>query len=351
VGCKTLAAGFGDRHAARYLPENELAFLRKRGDIWRRENADMVSEPRKADYFAFVNDLIKKVMRIPNPNDVVWHYTTGENLLKIIESGTLYATQVACLNDSSEVRYSAKQLRKVLEELVAKTPFDGRVGGFLRKYISWLEDTDEFPRHTRLPTVVCCFSSLRDDLSQWRSYCGGENGYAIGIKVNELIHVQYSTVSEVLYSEKQHKELAEAIAGETVQFYKAGLESHRWPNWDEVFLNAWDDVLSYVAPFIKDPGFESEKEVRIIRRLQDVDEPNLRVLQRKTMMSRHLPLSFPTGGLNDKDEKLLPIIELMVGPSRHKAITQASVEALLKAKGYGAAGSMVSKSGRPYQEL
>ena len=311
----------------------------------------MVTEPRKADYFAFVNQLIKKNMRIPNLDSVVWHYTTGENLLKIIESGTLYATQVACLNDSSEIRYSAKQLRKVMEDLIVTTAFEARVDGFLRKYISWLEDTDEFPRHTRLPTVVCCFSSLRDDLGQWRSYCGGENGYAIGIKVSDLSCVEYSTVSEVLYREEQHKELAEAIADGTVRFYKAGLETHRWPNWDEVFLNAWDDVLSYLAPFIKDPGFESEKEVRIIRRLQDVDEPNLRVLQRKTMMSRHLPLSFPSGGLNDKDEKLLPINEVMVGPSRHKAITQASVEALLKAKGYGAASNMVSKSGRPYQEL
>jgi hypothetical protein len=102
-------------------------------------------------------------------------------------------------------------------------------------------------------------------------------------------------------------------------------------------------VLSYVAPAIKNPGFEGEKEVRLIRQLQDSDHENICVLQRKTMMSRHLPISFPAGG------KLLPIASIMVGPSRHKAITQLSVEALLRAKQYPP--DLVCRSIRPYQEM
>jgi hypothetical protein len=187
-------------------------------------------------------------------------------------------------------------------------------------------------------------------LSQWRSYCGGENGYAIGIKVIDLTQVAYCTVAKVLYSEDRHVYYAKLIAEAMIRFYEEGLGSHRWPNWDEVFMSAWDDVLSYVAPFIKDPGFESEQEVRIIRRLAQEDEQDLRVLQRKTMMSRHLPLSFPNAGTSDKG-KLLPIHQVMVGPSRHKAITQASVETLLRARGYPDADKMVSISQRPYQEL
>jgi hypothetical protein len=38
-------------------------------------------------------------------NTLLWHYTSGQNLIKIVESGRLYSTQVSCLNDSSEMRY------------------------------------------------------------------------------------------------------------------------------------------------------------------------------------------------------------------------------------------------------
>jgi hypothetical protein len=98
----------------------------------------MATEPRKAQYFEFINTLLPLRKDLLLPNDVVWHYTTGESLLKIIESGMLFSTQVACLNDSSEIRYSAGQLRKVLVNL-DKTRLGERVTAFLDKYMMWLQ--------------------------------------------------------------------------------------------------------------------------------------------------------------------------------------------------------------------
>jgi hypothetical protein len=47
-------------------------------------------------------------------NAVLWHYTTGVGLKAILESGTLFATQVSCLNDSSEIRYAIGMFKKAL---------------------------------------------------------------------------------------------------------------------------------------------------------------------------------------------------------------------------------------------
>ena len=36
----------------------------------------------------------------------MWHYTTAEGLIAILQSGKMFSTQVTCLNDSLEQRYS-----------------------------------------------------------------------------------------------------------------------------------------------------------------------------------------------------------------------------------------------------
>lgn len=49
-----------------------------------------------------------------------------------------------------------------------------------------LSDEPESPSHAPSMYFVTCFSEEEDDLSQWRAYCGGENGYAIGFRAAGL---------------------------------------------------------------------------------------------------------------------------------------------------------------------
>jgi hypothetical protein len=216
----------------------------------------------------------------------------------------------------------------------------------VKRYVELLDDTDATPNNMHLPYFVCCFSALEDDLSQWRSYGGGENGYAIGIRVRDLFGASNSLVVRVDYNRDKHLKLAVQAAEATVRFYKEGLEA-AIPNWDEVFLAVWDVSLTQLAPALKDPGFELEREVRVIHQLNQLELPDLRVLQRKTMMSRHLPMRFPAGAPVHRPR--IPIHRIMVGPSRHKAISAVSVDTLLRTHGY--AGGVVFSSARPFQEM
>jgi hypothetical protein len=283
----------------------------------------------------------------PSLNDLVWHYTSGDGLIKILSSGTIFATQVSCLNDSTEIRYSASVLRTALSKLLPELPAGDRVSNFVKRFISFLHDDDKLPNHMVLPIFVCCFSSLEDDLSQWRSYGGGENGYAIAIRAKYL-EAPNSVAVKVNYDPQPHSKLEENVAQDTIEFYKEGLEAGI-PDWDDVFLQVWDLSLSKVAPAIKDPGFIQDKEVRNVRLEYPADVPNIQFLQRKTLMSRHLPMSFPAGGSNQATGKpMLPIERVMVGPSRHKAVSGTSVQSLLRKLGYP--DRMVRLSERPYQE-
>jgi hypothetical protein len=57
-----------------------------------------VTPEEKQKYMAFVTEQVKTLKCLEvNPDEIVWHYTSGDALLSIIDSGTLYATQVSGL--------------------------------------------------------------------------------------------------------------------------------------------------------------------------------------------------------------------------------------------------------------
>jgi Protein of unknown function (DUF2971) len=295
-------------------------------------------------YFPFVDSLSKRMNWEPNSTQMVWHYTSGSGLIGIVESGKIFATQVSCLNDATEIRYSAKRLREAFSAMVPTMDEAAPETKFVKRYIELLQDDDATPNSAALPYFVTCFSALEDDLSQWRSYGGGENGYAIGVVVKDLFGTTNSLVGQVNYDADIHSTLAREAAEATIKFYKEGL-SEGIEKWDEVFLWAWDCALTNLAPLAKDPGFSVEKEVRVIHQLQNFEMPQLVVRQRKTMMSRHLPMRFHSVGQTAR----FPISKVIVGPCRHREITRISVDTLLRTHGYS--GVPVVPSQRPYQEM
>jgi len=297
-------------------------------------------------YFQYVQSLMNQLDWQPDPELIVWHYTSGPGLISIIESGTIFATQVSCLNDATEIRYAASKLREALSSLLPSMDEEDISTRFAKRFIELLQDDDATPNSVGLPYFVTCFSTLEDDLSQWRSYGGGENGYAIGIRVKDLFGAANSLVSRVIYDKERHLDLANQAAEATIRFYKEGIDAGI-QDWDNVFINAWDNALTQLSPLIKDPGFELEKEIRLIHQLQVGEIPDIRVLQRKTMMSRHFPMRFPAGAPIHRPR--IPIQRIIVGPSRHKEISRISVDTLLRTHGYQT--GMVTSSARPYQEM
>ena len=66
---------------------------------------------------AVAGAIIARLRREPPPE--LWHYTTGEGLIKIIESGELWSTQVSCLNDATEYRYAIGAARAAFQQRLA----------------------------------------------------------------------------------------------------------------------------------------------------------------------------------------------------------------------------------------
>jgi Protein of unknown function (DUF2971) len=300
------------------------------------------TQPGTLDHYA--NFISRAAMQLSSePADkVVWHYTNGDGLIGIIESGSIYATQIACLNDNTEMRYSSSLLRQQLLEARKTIVGDDRLASFISRFINFLDDDDKNPNSATLPFYVCSFSRKGDDLAQWRAYGGGENGYAIGLHTRNVSRIPDTISVQVNYNNQTHLEVAKEVAQATIDFYQEGIHAGI-ENWDDKFLWTWDVQLSKIGALVKDPGFEQEEEVRIIHLRSEKDVPFEVIRQRRSLMSRHIPLNF--SGLEGK----LPLEYVMVGPARHRAISAESVKALLQKKGYPT--GLVRVSSRPFQEI
>lgn len=293
-----------------------------------------ITQEERTQYFRAAKDAIAiAVGPHGTPPPILWHYTAGESLLKIINSSTLWATQISCLNDNSEFREADRLFLNAINEYATTNQLNDDEQ-FFYEFALKNSANDSAPTSW---WFVASFSAERDDLSQWRAYGGGEGGYSIGFdteKLSQLALASHSYLAPVQYDPDIQHDIAKKLARDTFSFFKQGLLNRPGvtrEEWLPIFGYAWSQAITWLAPITKNPKFRTEHEWRLVRQLQETDRPKMEYLQRKSMMSRHFPLPI---SYDENGHKLLPITEIIVGPCRHKQITKVSVCDLLLTKGY-----------------
>lgn len=306
--------------------------------------ARIIDELDKGEINNFAVEHLHLVGSLVEAKEMVWHYTNGSALISILESMSMFATNISCLNDSSELSYARDLYRHAILEFSDSVAKDDRVESFLRFALDYLGKGRESSQSS--PFFIACFSEERDDLSQWRAY-GGENGYAIGFKAGELVVPGTAPLTRVCYDAQMHDSFALRAAETMTEFYLEGLESHSpcdVVQWQHEFMRTWDGMVTMmIAATMKNPAFSKEREVRVTKRAVPGDLQNLRFLQKNNMMTRHLPLRFSSLSLSPTLHYRLPISEIIIGPCRNPLVSKASVVALLAQKGYEAVNVSLSQ--------
>lgn len=119
------------------------------------------------------------------PPDHLWHYTTTPSLIKIVESGQIWATDAMYLNDSRELIEGAERLNAeaaAAREQATPDPSPVRELWLQVQRTLGSDATVELPE--RGP-YLASFCSEGDLLSQWRAYSSG-SGFAIGFSPSSL---------------------------------------------------------------------------------------------------------------------------------------------------------------------
>jgi DUF2971 family protein len=279
----------------------------------------------------------------PSAAKDLYHYTTGENLICIIEGGELWSTQIACLNDTAEVRYAVEELHRRVR---------ARRSGPHRSYIDpLLSRLDEVLANSQLetaPLFIACFSEEKDHLSQWRAYSGEQGGYAIRFDMQRL--AKSGVASECLllkveYGPENQANLLDDIINRAEEYYincEGRQRAPSWEEWTQEFVDFYLWHIQILLACLKHPAFRAEKEWRLVCHLSPDDPTPMRFRQRQSLMSRHLPLA-----LNGQ----LPITGTLVGPCKYPVLSTTAVKDLLQANGYDAAIGKVDVTEIPYRTI
>jgi hypothetical protein len=275
----------------------------------------------------------------------LFHYTTGENLVRIIESQELWCTQISCLNDTMEFTYAVEELQKRVRATLAEQ-HDTTLNPFLMGLDQYLSA----PSVETAGFFVTCFSEHGDDLSQWRAYSFGEGGYAIQFDPVKLFVSAtsgdsiYQMLMRVEYDLNEHDIMLADVLKQGQEFFATlgGARNATPQDWAAEFVRYWLWNLQFLAPCMKHPKFASEREWRLFYPLRPDDVKRVQFRQRQSMMTRHVALRLT---------KPLPITGVMVGPCRHPQLSRVAVGDLLKKFDYDPDIVKVSITQVPYRAI
>jgi len=286
-------------------------------------------------YRQFVSDIATEMGVFDfNLDDILWHYTNGDGFLGILQNGTIHATQVSCLNDTTETKYASDLYKTAVVQLIKDRENDAEAVAFLNQVLEFVKEEPDSPTHGTSKFFVACFSGDEDELTQWDRY-SKPNGYAIGFRARGLWREPTSQLYRVVYDPDKQLVAARKIAAATLDFYREGLVGKRLENpeeWGKIFFKAWDEWVYKLAPLAKDNKWHSEHEFRLVHELKVAELPEVRFRQKPKMLTRYLALDTPAWV--KRRAQLLPIAKVWIGPENHPAFTKISVQLLLEQMGY-----------------
>ncbi len=280
--------------------------------------------------------------QVPDWEDlVVYHYCDAGALLSILRNHTLWATDMAFMNDAQEIAYGLSlfqclQMKPIKEDWITKifADFFDELRG---------QDLDSFTEHW----YCCCFTRGSDKLSQWRGYADNGRGYAVGIKVRDLIpsfKVDGKFLgfpASIIYDKDTQEKLVVSIV-QTIQniiVRNVPTDSRLLADYEEMTKDAIRHVINITSPMMKNPGFAEEEEFRYLVPPLLVENSTLKFRTRNGIIIPYFELK-PNSG------QKLPISEIVVGPCVDFDKASYSIKKILEQVDHQE--MMIKKSSVPY---
>ena len=181
---------------------------------------------------------------------LIYHYTTLEGFVGIVQSRSMWLSDYSFLNDKHELMHGTEIIREVIAEMLEARP-NSRIADLLHY---WDQEIAE-PNHR---VCIASFSAENDSLSQWRAY----GTIAIGINPRHLpVHAHQTRLQPVEYDHDIQRKLSTVYLYHMTQMYEADLSEDRLERIPDVYHQT--DRFVELAAFFKDPAFRTEQEYRL----------------------------------------------------------------------------------------
>jgi hypothetical protein len=293
------------------------------------------------------------------PPEHLYHYTSIEGVMGILDKRSLWASQIHFLNDSQEFKYALRIFEKVLAELQGKIPkktmweraleissnpttvdkndISTIIYGSLKNFVL-------APVLEKSPICVFSFSEEGDILSQWRGYCPPRGGYSFGFRSDALmrfLEIHNLHLLPCIYDKTKQEAIIEK---EISEFHNT--IAKKWTGHEAIdkFISEIPVVdffieFSKIASVLKHSSFDEEKEWRIVSGLIPNRNMEFRII--KSMILPYFPISF-------SDFEPFLIDEIIIGPSPEQSLAESSLMQFILKKNLNIS---IKTSKIPYREF
>lgn len=270
--------------------------------------------------------------------EYLYHYTDMNGLLGIVQSSSIWATEIHYLNDSMEYAYAARLLEKTASSRYES--LDKDQSHVLEKFV----DTAKIIAQST-NAFVACFTEERDDLSQWRAYSHSGPGYCIGFDKTKLAKavadLQHLLLLTCEYDEDEQSLLMNKLIDETIAKAPSSMLSGKGTG---VSVMSFPTLHSFIelATRFKHPKFSAENKYRIATNfIGGHHKLKPKVRPGSNLLVPYIQIPLPC----ELPER--PISEILIGPCPEPSLAQSSVDELIVA--YSIQGTRVEVSEIPFR--
>lgn len=295
-----------------------------------------------------------KLNKVFEHNEILYHYTSLNGFLSIIETQSLFFSNVNFLNDSKEIKHGVDIVLKAIEEIEENEGSD--ILYKMKDNINLLYESEKY---------VTCFSKDGDLLSQWRAYGNNGKGISIGFEFSNLTDSfdKYLTGTHIEYDEKIQIESIKEYINLIIKFYKSIEDNYDWNGQDfnnlvaKLIITFFNNVIYS----FKHPSFIDEREYRLqleidnnMYKKEDIElkfRATENLIIPYTIIKNDYISYLETKVPNETEPifslKKLPISKIIIGPSLDYETVKSGIKKFLFEKGYKEID--IEKSNVPYR--
>ncbi|WP_269221881.1 DUF2971 domain-containing protein [Flavobacterium sp. IMCC34518] len=280
----------------------------------------------------------------------IFHYTSINGFISIIETQSLYCTNVNFLNDSKELKHGIELILKALE--IVKNSENNDIIESTKNNIEILNKTEKY---------VTCFSKDGDSLSQWRAYGNDGKGISLGFDFSGLKNNFNKNLTglHIEYDERLQYEAIEEFIKIIIAFYNNIKSRFDWSEHDFNHTTSISIIrfLNHIIYSYKHPSFIDEKEYRLQFELKKNSKADIlfrtstNLIIPYTIIKNSYTAYLETKKPNETEPifgiKKLPLNKIIIGPSLDYEIVKIGLEKFLIMNGYE--NIEIIKSNVPYR--
>ena len=274
--------------------------------------------------------------------DPVYHYTSPDSMIQILEKRQLWFTRFDCLNDAGEGKYIQSVFSKVIqrfrEEGGTDESFLNEIEGIIPNYHFYFrildntlkeyeDDEVSYAEDKKSKPYLCCFSKKNDLLPMWNYYSKNNRfeGYNLGFSFNEMVRNHENIdLFQIVYDENDQISI---IKDDIEIVYENYTVNHHGIDTCKQRLNS---ILSRRSMQFKDKAFKNEEEVRLVY-WEPEDDNNLVIDSKPIKYRSKCGIVIPYIEVEFERKQ---IESLMIGPLIQTEIAEKTVKELLKSNDY-----------------